>query len=511
MKSIKTKLALFVSCLCIVLIGLVWLLTVVLFEPNYRSMIRTELNTKIAAVAAVLEGDQAEDADILSLISLVKPLMQSGICIEVSATEECIEAHGYTSPTLGTAVPAYRAFFVLEGIGDGCQLHPSSQGVLGDKTELDSTLAVAKRKETAIKGRLSETLVDLSSSPYRQQQVVGMVTSSGYIILASTNLERVDQAMQVVSHQLILISVILLAVSLISALLFARWFTRPVSQLSSAAKQVAAGNYDVAVQIRSQDELGTLARDFNYMTREISKSTQLQRDLIANISHDLRTPLTLIRGYAETIRDLDGEDKDRRDDDLSVIIDESDRLSVLVNSVMELSKYSSGAEKPNPSRFDLAELVADVLRRYSDRAEKEGLTLLQEGPEEIEVIADPVQIGRVLHNLVSNAVAHLESGGQVTVRLIDKKESVRAEVIDNGSGIDEKELPFIFDRYYRSRSDAGKRGSGLGLSIVKAILVAHNAPFGVQSVVGQGSDFWFELPPAPPAEPQKNGKPSNKT
>ena len=114
MKSIKTKLALFVSCLCIVLIGLVWLLTVVLFEPNYRSMIRTELNTKIAAVAAVLEGDQAEGADILSLISLVKPLMQSGICIEVSATEECIEAHGYTSPTLGTAVPAYRAFFVLE-------------------------------------------------------------------------------------------------------------------------------------------------------------------------------------------------------------------------------------------------------------------------------------------------------------------------------------------------------------------------------------------------------------
>ena len=201
MKSIKTKLALFVSCLCIVLIGLVWLLTVVLFEPNYRSMIRTELNTKIAAVAAVLEGEQAEGADILSLISLVKPLMQSGICIEISATEKCIEAHGYTSPTLGTAVPAYRAFFVLEGIGDGCQLHPSSQGVLGDKTELDSTLAVAKRKETAIKGRLSETLVDLSSSPYRQQQVVGMVTSSGYIILASTNLERVDQAMQVVSHR----------------------------------------------------------------------------------------------------------------------------------------------------------------------------------------------------------------------------------------------------------------------------------------------------------------------
>ena len=495
MKSIKTKLALFVSCLCVLLIALVWLLTVVLFEPSYRGMIRSELSGKVTAVAALLESEAAQEEDILGLMELVKPLMTSGICIEVSATEECILAHDYRSPTLGTQMRAYRAFFVLEGSGDDCQLHPSSQGIFGERTQTDSNLALLKRQETAQRGQISETLIDLSASPYRQQQVMGLITSSGYIVLASTNLERVDQAMEVVSHQLILISVILLGVSLVSALLFARWFTRPVSLLSDAAKRVAAGDYNVRVELRSQDELGTLARDFNYMTGEIAKSTQLQRELIANSSHDLRTPLTLIRGYAETIRDLDGEDKARREDDLSVIIDESDRLSVLVGSVMELSKYSSGTEKPNPVRFDLAELTADVLRRYADRAEKEGFTLSQEGPEELEVFADPVQIGRVLHNLVSNAIAHLSEGGAVRVVLSTQGGRVRAEVIDNGSGIEEKELPYIFERYYRARSDAGRRGSGLGLSIVQAILVAHGAPFGVQSAVGQGADFWFELPP----------------
>ena len=177
---------------------------------------------------------------------------------------------------------------------------------------------------------------------------------------------------------------------------------------------------------------------------------------------------------------------------------------------MELSKYSSGSEKPSPERFDLAELVADVLRRYADRAEKEGFALTQQGPEEAEVYADPVQIGRVLHNLVSNAIAHLGEKGAVRVTLtVGSGGRVRADVIDNGCGIEEKELPYIFDRYYRARSDAGRRGSGLGLSIVKAILVAHGAPFGVQSAVGQGSDFWFELPPPakkPPRIEQKNGK-----
>ena len=472
MKSIKTKLALFVSCLCVVLILLVWLLTVALFEPNYTRKIRKELAAQVCSVATALQSaDTGSDAQ--ALFDACYPLVRTGVCVDVSTPASL-------SPV-----------FIVEKVGDNCQLHPLV-GMFDEKRNWNSGTAMYMRQRVSEDGSVNLYL------PEKQLMVMGTLTDNGYIVVASTNLERVDQALSVVSEQLILITVILLAVSVTSALLFARWFTRPVTELSSAAKKVAAGNYDVTVDIKSQDELGTLARDFNYMTGEIAKSTQLQRELIANISHDLRTPLTLIRGYAETIRDLNGDNKARRDEDLSVIIDESDRLSVLVNSVMELSKYSSGTEKPLLSRFDLAELAADVLRRYADQAAKEGFALAQEGLPEVEVVADPVQIGRVLHNLISNAIHHLGENGAVTVRLSQTGSAVRAEIIDNGCGIPEKELPFIFDRYYRARSDAGKQGNGLGLSIVKAILVSHGAAFGVQSAEGHGSDFWFELPaPAP--------------
>ena len=133
--------------------------------------------------------------------------------------------------------------------------------------------------------------------------------------------------------------------------------------------------------------------------------------------------------------------------------------------------------------------------------------LAAEGLEEAEVNADPAQIERVLHNLVSNAIAHLGSHGLVTIRLTPVNNGLlRAEVIDNGSGIPESELPHLFDRYYRARSDEGRQGNGLGLSIVKAILVAHSADFGVRSAEGVGSTFWFELPCA--AQPEE--KPGEK-
>ncbi|MDD2992036.1 MAG: HAMP domain-containing sensor histidine kinase [Pygmaiobacter sp.] len=489
MKSIKTKLALFVSCLCVVLILLVWFLTVGLFEPNYTRMIRSELNDQISTITSVL-GDKASGElttdELRQIVGEARGLVQPGVCVDVSDA--------------ATLEPV----FIIEKIGDSCQLHPAV-GMFNDKQhDWNSGTVLYVRGRVAQDGSVNLILPDQQG---QNQQVVGKLTESGYVVIASTNLERVDQALSVVSQQLVYITALLLAISVVSALLFARWFTRPVTQLSRAAKRVAAGNYDVRVDLHSTDELGMLAQDFNYMTGEIAKSSQLQRELIANISHDLRTPLTLIRGYAETVRDLNGDDRDKRNADLSIIIDEADRLSVLVNTVMELSKYSSGTEKPTPSRFDLAELTADVLRRYTDRAEKEQFTVQQDGLVEAEVLADPVQISRVLHNLVSNAIPHLAAGGKVTVRLTEQGEMVRAEVIDDGSGIEEKELPFLFDRYYRARSDAGKRGSGLGLSIVKAILVGHGAPFGVQSVVGQGSTFWFALPLAvPPAPPPQQGK-----
>lgn len=473
MRSIRSKLALFVAGLCLLLIGLVWLLMVFLFEPHYHRMIDQDLSRRLAGIVKV-----AEEADAISQMAQeLDQYVGEGICIDIS--DGSLTCVGFS-----------------EGIGSGCLLHKNHTDIFGfGRNNMDTVTAIRLRQQTARQGRLHHTLEEDPGGG--RQLVVGAVTENGYTILVSTGLERVTQAQNALQSQLVTVTVVLLAVSLVSALLFSRWFTRPITALSQAARRVAAGDYSVSLTPTGHDEIAALTRDFNEMTREVARTSRLQKDLLANISHDLRTPLTLIRGYAETVRDLDGEDKIRRDQDLEIIIDESDRLSALVNSVLELSKYSSGAMQPKPAPFDLAELAADVLARYSDRAQKEGFTLLQEGPAEAFVLADAAQIERVLHNLVANAANHLPAEkGLLTLRLSAAAGRVRAEVTDNGCGIKKEELPHLFDRYYRARNNEGRPGSGLGLSIVKAILVAHDAGFGVRSAEGAGSTFWFELPAA---------------
>lgn len=483
MKSIRSKLAVFVTGLCALLLLLVWVLTVVMFEPNYHRMLNAELSRRLSGVVSIMEAaDSVED-----VAEQLNGYVKEGVCIDISDSR-------------------YRCVGISEGIGSSCMLHKNSAQSFGLlHNSVDSATAINLRQITAQQGSVQYTLEEESGG--RQQVVVGQRTANGYIVLVSMNLERVTQAVDIMKTQLTFISVVLLVVSVAAAMLFSRWFTRPITRLSGAARRVAAGDYNAVVEPIGKDEIGVLMRDFNEMTTEIAKTSQLQKELLANVSHDLRTPLTLIKGYAETARDLDGDNEVRRREDLDIIIDETDRLSGLVNSVMELSKYSSGTLPPKLIDFDLAELADDVVSKYTDRALKEGFSITRTGLSEAMVVADAAQIERVLHNFVANAVGHLGENGAVTLGLYSVNEStVRVEVSDNGSGIPQEELPHLFDRYYRARSDEGKKGNGLGLSIVKAILISHNANFGVRSTLGSGSSFWFELqspqPQIPAAAPK---------
>ena len=242
------------------------------------------------------------------------------------------------------------------------------------------------------------------------------------------------------------------------------------------------------------DEIGRLAADFNHMTAEVKRSAQLEKDILANVSHDLRTPLTLIKGYAETVRDITGDDAEKRTEQCNIIADEADRLSALVNSVMELSKVQSGAEKPEPVQFNMDELCFEVAGRYDALCEQNHWQLQFLGDEPCPVSADPAMMERVLHNLLGNAFHHIGADGVVILRAAPMPGGgCRVEVTDHGPGIPPDDLPYIFDRYYRARQDSGRSGTGLGLSITKAILQQHGFAFGVNSAVGHGSTFWFEM------------------
>ena len=255
---------------------------------------------------------------------------------------------------------------------------------------------------------------------------------------------------------------------------------------------MAQGDYAVQVETNRRDELGDLAQEFNHMAKEVQHAAQMQRDLLANVSHDLRTPLTLIKGYAETVRDITGDDKAHRDEQMNIIVDEADRLTALVSSVMELSKVTSGAEKCEKVHFDMGQLCDEVSERYDAVCAQNGWQLKLELPEEeLPVYADPNMMQRALHNLLGNAMHHIGGDGIFLLRAAKVPEGVRVEIEDHGPGICAEDLPYIFDRYYRSRSDAGKQGTGLGLSITKAIFQQHGFRFGVQSTLGKGTTFWF--------------------
>ena len=236
----------------------------------------------------------------------------------------------------------------------------------------------------------------------------------------------------------------------------------------------------------------------NYAAKELSKNDNLQKELIANISHDLRTPLTMIKGYSEMMRDIPEENTP---ENIQAIIDEAERLSGLVNDLLDLSRVESGTKEFSTVPFDLTDAVTEVVNRYEKMNSAKGYNIEFEYQGEAMVKADKSMILQVIYNLTNNAINYCGDDLYVGIRqeiLTDKngRRVARISVIDHGEGIDPDKLPLIWDRYYKVDS-AHRRavvGTGLGLSIVKKILTRHNASYGVESKPGEGSTFWFELP-----------------
>jgi signal transduction histidine kinase len=251
----------------------------------------------------------------------------------------------------------------------------------------------------------------------------------------------------------------------------------------------------VRLKPKSDDEIGRLSGAINHLGEELSKTEQIRRDFIANVSHELRTPLSLIRGYAETVRDVSGDNRDKREEQLGIIIEESERLGLIVDDILDLSRMQSGSISLDTAPFDLSKTIDGVVKRYDILSAQTGIQIACDNNEGVLVQADEARIEQVLYNLINNAFNYSKSGGIVTVRVKPKENAVRVEVSDTGSGIADKDLDNIWERYYKGDKSEGRKavGTGLGLAIVKNILEAHKAKFGVNSIIGKGTTFWFQL------------------
>lgn len=316
-----------------------------------------------------------------------------------------------------------------------------------------------------------------------------------FVILIARQ-EILTEVMHIIRWQFLIVSIIVLGVGFILAWHIANKLTKSISEMSVTADKWAKGDESVVFEPKSKYyEIVELADALNYAKEEISKSRTLQRDLLANVSHDLRTPLTMIKAYAEMIKDISGDNKQKRDKHTKVIIDEADRLTMLVNDILNLSKLQSSVEGLDKKEINLSELTEKVIDRFSDYVENQGYKIEDYVAPNLLTCVDEQKIEQVIYNLLGNSINYTGEDKTVKVYLTAEKDKILLEIIDSGKGISEEKLATIWERYYRFSETNTRpvKGTGLGLSIVKAILDAHGITFGVRSKKDCGSNFYVEF------------------
>jgi signal transduction histidine kinase len=314
--------------------------------------------------------------------------------------------------------------------------------------------------------------------------------------------------------------VMALILSLLLAAIIARSVAKPLRQIAQAAEAVAAGDYDQKLDIQQPQEVRILAESFEAMAQQVKASQQAMRDLLANVSHDLKTPLTSIQGFAQALLEGAAQDEATRQRAASIIYEEASRMVRMVEELLDLARFESGEMALDQRLVDLGQLVGGLVQALAPVAAKKQVTLNADMPELPSVLGDGDRLAQVFANLLDNALKYTSAGDrvQVTAQVLKaqprpRRASVRAHpddstqvslradlveisIADTGRGIPVEDLPRIFERFYQADKArrSGRRGSGLGLAIAKEIVEAHGGRIGVESVEGLGTRFRVALP-----------------
>ncbi|GAB6178725.1 ATP-binding protein [Desulfotomaculum defluvii] len=463
MKSIGIKLWAGMMAMVIVVLLLLWFFQIVFLESFYNNM-------RISAIKE--EG-----------VSLVKMLDQGGMTSEFKNKLDAFAFRNNLSIDL------------LDSAGKAVYLTGSTTN--GPMAMLQNNARIYAFQE-ALTGK--ELTVPLTHPRFGNKfMLLGFpVKYSGQImgvLLINMPLAPVEDTALILKKQLIIITFILLIAAIIISFIISKTFTRPILEIKRVSEQMAAGDFSPRITDRNKDEIGQLAETINYLGKQLAKVEQLRKDLIANVSHELRTPLSLIRGYAETIRDVSGDVPEKREKQLGIIIEETERLSKIVDDILNLSQLQSGYVTLNKSSFLIWKTLEVVVSRYEVLSQETGVQIVLRGSSDGFVEADEARIEQVMFNLIINGFNHTPRGGIITVSVHDLPETVKVEVSDTGSGIPEEQLSHIWQRFYKAEKTRDKRilGTGLGLAIVKSILDVHQVAYGVNSQREVGTTFWFEL------------------
>lgn len=322
----------------------------------------------------------------------------------------------------------------------------------------------------------------------------GIKKNDSYIYIYSP-LEDINSTTTILRNQLIYIIFIVMIIAIVVSYFLSKKITEPISIITKKAKKLGNGNYDICIENSDITEINDLAIALNETSKELSKTDELRRDLMANISHDLKTPLTMIKAYAEMLRDIKYTDEQKRVDHLNIIIDETDRLTILVNDILELTKEEANADFLKLEVYDLTDEIKNIIKKYEIIKDTENYNFILELPKKAEIKADKNKINQVIYNLVNNAINYTGEDKVVKIKVTDEDKNYLVEIIDTGKGISSKDINYIWDKYYKKEKNHKRNvvGSGVGLSIVKSILIKHNFEYGVNSKKKTGTTFYFKI------------------
>lgn len=469
----------------VILMLLLWILEIALLQPFYQASKKSQIQKAALTVAQAYSQPETLDSD------------------------ELVQ-------TMTTLSYDNDMYFYMISLDNSFVIAPSPARRLN--TDISDAFELVRTK---LASSPSKAVSFTMESPNGQQDtmVFGTLVESPHRASAAlciyAPLSPVDANIDILQNQLMLVTIISLFLALFLSVFLARRIAQPMVALKNKAALLSDGKYGIEFGSHSYTEINDLADTLTYTSQALAKTEHMQRDLLANVSHDLRTPLTMVKSYAEMIRDLSGNNEEKRNAHLKVIIDEADRLNRLVNDMLLLSKMQSGAVAMESQRFDLCHSLQSLIQTYVLYQEQQGCPItFDSNVDSVYVVGDETQLTQVTANLINNAARYAAEGGSIEVYLrvatvpvtpTDAKavasplRTVTVRVQDHGPGIPQEQLPHIWDRYYKysatgTRAPSGS--SGLGLSIVKEILLLHQARFGVTSTLGEGSTFWFTLPVA---------------
>lgn len=442
-----------------------------LIRPYYR-------NTKVQTVRTLADSVQSNLVD--------KEITESGISAalkEVVDNNACILIFNEDG----------RKVYDADSLGTSC--------VLSGKVPEEVTQLFDAETLNGLLGSSREYSINVTNPSTAQEMIVFArrirAELGNYYIYVNTPLEPVDSIVTFFTRQYAYYTLIAVVVASIVGIYISRTVTDPIVKMKNEAAKLARADYSADFDGGTFTETKELASTLNHANEKLSGIDELRRDLIANVSHDIRTPLTDIKAYAEMIRDISGNDPVRRDKHLDVILKEADYMNNLVTDMSELSKMQTGTYIPRKENMDLSEKIYEIVDMNEPLITDAGVTVEVDVPEYLTVYADELKIGQIITNYLTNAIKYTPKGRKITIRAWreEDEETVRMEVIDEGEGISEEDLPGIWDRYQKASHSFSRSqtSTGLGLAIVRAIAEAHGAGYGVISEPGKGSTFWLEL------------------